>query len=223
MAIQRKIHHLLQSEGQDDTFHYLPHLRALFDLTKPILVTEKVDGSTMQAIRGEPWKRFDRFKKGDPQKRLVPEEDRYELRPCERNDPSLQWYLKSFGVCLAQFVRFGETHPNHWIYFEALGSKISARYKNLEPTIRVFDVSEESRFLFFEEAVTFAVDAGLPAVSYHWETFNNLENLLKSLAGATSRDCGFPPHQLEGWVLRQVQNQEEIVAKIRVHDLNNIK
>lgn len=222
MLMQRKIHHLLASEGEDDTFRYLPRLRAPFDLSQPLLVTEKVDGSTMQAFRGKPWKRFDRFKKGDQRKRLVPEEERYELRPCDPADSNIKWCLKSFEAYKEQFTLFGETYPEHWVYFEALGSKIASRYKNLEPTVRVFDIGTNSHFLPFEEALNMVAKAGLPTVATRWQYFSNLEILLIFLSQDVSRDTALPDHQLEGWVLRQAVNGGEVVAKIRVNNLKKI-
>lgn len=226
MVTQRKIHHLLQSEGEGATFHYLPELRAPFDLNKPIIVTEKVDGSTMQSRHGEPWKRFDRFSKGDPKKRLVSEDERYELRLCRLDDPSVKWYLASFNAYCEQFKEFGKRYSNHWIYFEALGNKINARYKGLDPTVRVFDVSENGVFLPFLEVVKVASWVGLPAVSYRWEVFGFLGNLLEVFRNDFSRDGHLPAHNLEGWVLRQHvithTLNEEVVAKIRFEDLKKI-
>lgn len=226
MATQRKIHHVLQSEGDGATFRYLPVLRAPFDLNKPVLVTEKVDGSTMQFTHGEPWKRFDRFPKNDPRKRLVSEEERYELRLCKPDDPSVKWYLASFNAHRKQFEELGQRYPNRWTYFEALNDKIGARYKGLDPTVRVFDISENGSFLLFFDVVKAASEIGLPVVAHRWEIFGLIDNLLEVLASDTSRDNGFPAHNLEGWVLRQhvvthVLN-EEIVAKIRVKDLKKI-
>lgn len=226
MSTQRKIHHLLQSEGEGDTFRYLPVLSAPFDLNRPILVTEKVDGSTMQSAKGEPWKRFDRFSKGDPRKRLVNEEDRYELRPCRSDDPSVKWYLASFNAHRERFEEFGRRYPDHWIYFEALGVKIGSRYKGLDPTVRVFDVSDRGIFFSFLDTVKIVSEIGLPMVAYRWEVFGHVNNLLEVLAKDVSRDEQLPPHELEGWVLRQhVVNhavEKEVVAKIRVHDLRRI-
>ncbi len=226
MATQRKIHHLLQSQGEGATFRYFPELRAPFDLSKPILVTEKVDGSTMQSSNGEPWKRFDRFSKGDNVKRLVSEEERYELRRCEKEDPSVKWYLAGFDAYREQFVEFGRQYPHFWIYFETLGAKIGTRYKDLSPTVRVFDVGDHLGFLPFLDAHRAAFEIGLPVVAYRLEVFGSLSNLFEALRTDTSRDGGFPAHILEGWVLRQrARNHvldEEVVAKIRVEDLRKI-
>ena len=223
MVTQRKIHHVLDSEGQDRDFRYLPRLNAPFDLNKPILVTDKVDGSTMQSNQGQPWKRFDRFSKGDPRKREVSEEERYELRICEPDDPSVKWYLASFNAHREQIEEFGKMYPNSWIYFEALGAKIQSRYSGLDPTIRVFDVGENGIFLPFPETVEVASEFGLMVVGYRWEVFGFLDNLLETLEQDISRDDKLPEHQLEGWVLRQYVLNEEVVAKIRVSDLKKIE
>lgn len=226
MATQRKIHHLLQSEGEEATFRYLPALRVPFDLNKPVLVTEKVDGSTMQSMHGEPWKRFDRFSKGNPRKRLVSEDERYELRLCKSDDPSVKWYLASFNAYREQFEKFGKRYPDRWIYFEALNGKIGARYKGLDPIVRIFDISENGRFLPFLDAASVASEVGLPVVVHRQEVFGFLDNLLEILASDFSRDSGFPKHNLEGWVLRQYvvthASSGEVVAKIRVEDLKKI-
>lgn len=219
MAIQRKIYHLLKSEGTEETFRYLLSLRAPFDLLRPVLMTEKVDGSTMQSCGGMPWKRFDRFKAGDPRKHSASESERYELRPCRADDPSVKWYLAGFEAHKAAFEEFGRRYFDRWIYFESLGGKIGARYKDLDPTIRVFDTSYNGVFLPFAETVKTAYQVGLPVVQHREEIFGTLENLLEVLAHDVSGDSKLPPHQLEGWVLRQ----GEVVAKIRVKDLNQIK
>lgn len=223
MSIQRKIHHLLQSEGADETFRYLPLLRVSLDLEEPVLITEKVDGTTMQAIRGEPWKRFDLFKRGDPRKRLVSEAERYELRFCQPEDPSVKWYLKSFEAHREAFDEFGRQYPDIWIYFEALGANIGARYKGLAPTVRIFDVGADGSFLPFFKTVGLVREFQLPAVAYRWEVFGTLENLLEVLARYISMDPKLPPHELEGWVLRSEVNGNEVVAKIRVRDLQQIR
>jgi len=224
VSTQRKIHHLLQSHGEGRDFQYLPDLRASFDLGEPILVTEKVDGSTMQSKQGEAWKRFDRFKKKDPRKRLASEEERYELRLCSPYDPGVKWYLASFNAHSSQFNLFGQRHPDRWIYFEALGAKVQSRYPGLDPTVRVFDVSSNGAFLPFSEAVSIAFELGLPVVAHRWETFGSLGNLLDSLTTDSSRDDGLPSHQLEGWVLRQSGStpSEEVVAKVRIGDLRKL-
>ncbi len=222
MTTQRKIHHLLQSGGEGASFRYFPELRVPLDLTRPILVTEKVDGSTMQSTRGEPWKRFDRFSKGDPGKRLAIEDERYELRLCKPEDPSVKWYLASFDAYREKFEEFAKRFPDHWIYFESLNGKIGARYKGLTPTVRVFDVNMDGKFLPFLGAARMALEVGLPVVAHRWEVFGALDNLLSILANDFSRDCGFSEHKLEGWVLRQWVNLDEVVVKVRVEDLKKI-
>ena len=226
MSTQRKIHHVLASEGEERSFRYLPVLKAPLDLSRPILVTEKVDGSTMQSQLGEPWKRFDRFSKGDPRKRIVSEDERYELRRCEVSDPAMKWYLAAFDSRREDFEHFGRKYPNHWIYFEAMGSKIQARYPGLAPTVRVFDVSENGKFLPFEEAVKIVSQFWLPVVTYGKKVFGTLDQLLEDLVAPISiygDDQGLPTHQREGWVLRQDDgNGKEVVAKIRIADLKKM-
>lgn len=223
MATQRKIHHVLDSVGEDQTFRYLPRLKAPLDLSRPVLVTEKVDGSTMQFKDGEPWKRYDRFSKGDPRKREVPEEERYELRKCSSDNPAEKWYLASYETHRLQFEEFGRRFPGHWIYFEALGARIGARYKGLQSTVRVFDAAGPTDgFLPFDVAHEMARMVGLPVVASRINVFGSLNDLLADLKMARSSDQGFPEHALEGWVLRQMVGDQEVVAKIRVKDLDKL-
>lgn len=225
MSTQRKIHHVLASEGEGKSFRYLPVLKAPLDLSRPILVTEKVDGSTMQSQLGEPWKRFDRFSKGDPRKRLVSEDERYELRRCEAVDPAMKWYLAAFEAFRHQFEKFGELFPDTWVYFEALGGKIGSRHPGLEPTIRAFDVSRDGKFLPFGMMREMTIKASLPRVDgWHRSWAGSLDRLLEDLGQDQWKDRGLaPPYKLEGWVLRQDDgNGNEVVAKIRVADLQKI-
>jgi hypothetical protein len=182
-----------------------------------------VDGSTMQSQRGEAWKRFDRFSKGDSRKRLVAEDERYELRRCETTDTAMKWYLAAFDSRREAFERFGRMYPDRWLHFEALGGTIGARYPGLTPTVRVFDVSDNSGFLPFGEAVEIAEEIGLPVVSFKMVFFFSLKHLLAKLSEDASSDWGLGRHQLEGWVLRQRDaNGNEVVAKIRVADLKKL-
>ena len=219
MLTQRKIYHLLKSFGQGDDFWYLWELRTAFDLSKPILVTDKLDGSTMQTDGTEPWKRFDRFKKGDKRKFNASEEERYELRICQPDDPLVKWYIEAFNVYRDRFAEFGRRYPGFCAYFEALGGNIGGRFPGLKPTIRVFDVADENSYLPFLETVKIAESVGLPVVPHRWEMFGNLETLLEILSRDVSGDKDLPMHILEGWVLRQMVNGEEVVAKIRIADL----
>lgn len=212
MITQRKIRHLLVGEGEGASFSYREELAQPFDLMQPILVTEKVDGSTMQALGGEPFKRYDRFKARDPRKHTATEEERYELRPCSRANPAERWYLDAFD---AHAEAFSRVPSDVCIYFEAMGERIGARYPRLEPTVRVFDASRDGAWLPFVDTVQLATLTGLPLVAHETRVFMTLNNLLLALACADSYDDDLPEHRLEGWVLRQ----GDLVAKIRKADL----
>lgn len=221
MTTQRKIGHVLKSYGTGADFTYHRELATPFDLSKPILVTEKVDGSTMQALRGMPFKRYDKFKAGDPRKHSASEEERYRLEQCSRDKPHEQYYLDAFDLFADGFAA-AASHV--WIYFEAIGPKIGARYRGEGegPTIRVFDTAADGAFLPFGETRAIAARAGLPTVANIERTFGNLDGLLTVLAAAESGDPGLPKHVLEGWVLRQWDGEKELVAKIRKGDLGRL-
>jgi len=222
MTTQRKIKHLLASAGTGAEFRYLPQLAVPFDFSRAFLVTEKADGSTMQAQDGLPYKRYDRFTKGDPRKFTASEEERYELRACTRDNPAERWYLAAFDAHQEAFARSARSAPGLWIYFEALGAKISARYPDLAPTVRVFDVARAGSFLPFERAIEEAGAAGLPLVHYTLTRFVGLPDLFWSLEHQQSdlvHPTTFRPYSSEGWVLRQ----DDLIAKIRVADLARIK
>lgn len=231
MTTQRKIPHLLASEGDGASFRYLRKLGVPLDFSRPMLVTEKVDGSTMQARDALPHKRYDRFSKGDPRKHGASEEERYELRACARSNPAEKWYLDAFEAHLDGFREAARLRPDVWIYFEALGAKIGARYPDLPPTIRVFDIADATGFLPFEQTIELAVATQLPRVAFsalylscvftlHSERAA-LDCLFESLT-KTSSDLVHPttkqPYVCEGWVIRQ----DETVAKIRVADLKRL-
>lgn len=222
MTTQRKIGHVLASGGSGADFHYRAELAAPFDLSAPIMVTEKVDGSTMQALGGKPYKRYDNFKAGDPRKHGASEEERYRLEECSRDKPHERYYLDAFDQYAAAF---GEVPAHVWVYFEALGPKIGARYRGdgFAPTVRVFDTASFGAFGPFGETRAIAGRAGLPVVACHERVFGTLDGMLAELGAAESRDPALPPHELEGWVLRQWDGHREVVAKIRKGDLGRTR
>lgn len=168
------------------------------------------------------YKHYDRFKSGDSRKHNATEEEHYELRKCKEEYPAEKWYLAGFNAYREQFKAFLQEFPDTWIYFETLGEKIGARYAQLMPTVRVFDVSKNGKFLSFEKAKELALRFNLPVVKSHIETFGSLENLISMPTQSGSHDEGFPEHKLEGWVLRQEIGGQEVVAKIRVGDLKRL-
>lgn len=220
MTTQRKIYHLLDSQGNQEDFKYLPSLNAPFDLNQPILVTEKVDGTTVQGRveSGEfvTYKRFDNFKPGDPRKHAASEEERYRLEKLQLSDPASRWIWRSVDGWKSKLNQLPE---GLWVYFEAIGDKIGARYKGLSPTIRVFDTSSEGKFNPFGFLVVLCHQLGIPTVEFHSSVFGDLGTLVETLRVAESRDEELKPYKLEGWVLRQGEH----VAKIRVKDLDKLE
>lgn len=224
--IQRKIHHLLKDAGDSRDHRYLRELRLPFDLSKPILVTEKVDGTTVQGRKEDGefavYKRFDNFKPGDPRKHSASEADRYRLERLRRDDPAAKWI---FAAADHHREAFSLLPEDLWIFFEALGEKIGARYKNpvLAPTIRVFDTGDGVVFSHFDITREFARFYALPLVAAHRQCFGNLDALVENLRSARSCDQQLEHYPLEGWVLRQKdQDLREMVAKIRVKDLERL-
>lgn len=221
MTTQRKIGHLLNSRGEGRDFTYTRELALPFDLTRAVLVTEKVDGSTMQCLAGEPYKRYDNFKAGDPRKHGASEAERYRLEKCSRDKPHERYYLDAFDQYAAAFDLVS---PKVWVYFEAIGPKIGARYRGPyeHSTVRVFDTSEGGVFLPFGETRAIAARVGLPLVGVTERVFGTLDALLTDLASAQSVDDRLPAHELEGWVLRQWHEGRELVAKVRKADLGRV-
>ena len=219
MSTQRKIYHILKSEGTGKDFKYLPELSISFDLSKLIHITEKVDGSTMQALGGELYKRYDNFGKNNPLKATAIEAERYRLDKCSRDIPAEKHYWSCYDAHAEAIKEFGSRFPNTWLYFEALSSKIGARYTGLSPTIRVFDTGRDGEFLKFNDTLRHVETVGLPVVADRFQTFGDLAGLLLALSESTSTDSALPPHKLEGWVLRQ----GDLIGKIRVDDLKKIQ
>lgn len=234
LMMQRKISHLLKDTGTGRDHRYVRELRTPIDLSRSVLVTEKVDGTTVQSryIRGELeiWKRFDNFRAGDPRKHAALESERYRLERLHRDDPSTRWIWAAVDRHSDGLCRFW---GSVWIFFEALGANINARYRQppLQPTIRVFDVGSDGGFHHFADT-ELAKSVRLPIVGARTQIFGDLEALFRNLRQARYEDngrdhlfpddnlCGYP---LEGWVLRQVDSGgREIVAKIRVKDLEKL-
>jgi hypothetical protein len=220
MTTQRKIHHVLDSQGNGDSFFYLPLLKAPIDISQPLLVTEKVDGTTVQGKKEDGqftvYKRFDNFKPGDPRKHAASEAERYRLEKLQPKDPASKWIWLSVNRWQDKFNQLPE---GLWVYFEALGDKIGARYKGLPATVRVFDTAPESgSYNPFETTVEVIQQAGLPLVAFRTVSFGDVETLILQLQSAKPQDEELKPYVLEGWVLRQ----GETVAKIRVKDLDRL-
>ncbi len=226
LMVQRKIQHLLKDTGNGRDHRYVRELRLPFDFTRPILVTEKVDGTTVQGRveDGEfvVYKRFDNFKPGDPKKHTAGEAERYRLERLRRDDPASKWIWIAVDRHMSAFNKLPS---GVWIFFEALGEKIGSRYRNpaLAPTIRVFDTGDGEVFGYFEITTEMTLSRDLPLVAARRECFGNLDALIEGLRQARSMDAEFASYPLEGWVLRQKdENSRELVTKIRVKDLERL-
>lgn len=218
MRVQRKIFHLLADNGViGRDFRYLSEMnpRHNFKWAEPVLITDKIDGTTCQFNLMNVYQRRDNFKKGDPRKFTASEEERYRLEPLNPVDPANQHIFKAVKQYLPKFSRDGSIVT----YFEAFGKKIQARYKDYEPDIRVFDVTYLDEWSPFDKTVTYCQSLGLPCVKHAPGYFEEgVEQIIELLPKARHLDPDLQQYDLEGWVLRQ-GNQ---IAKIRKKDLKRI-
>jgi hypothetical protein len=96
LRVQRKIDHLLASDGTGDDFVYKSTLATVHGLTPSscVYLTEKWDGTTVQATNRGVFKRRDRFAVGDQRKHEAAESERYDI---ERLDIPLPSEKNSIG------------------------------------------------------------------------------------------------------------------------------
>lgn len=219
MRVQRKIVHLLNNNGLSrDQFRYVPimHPTHQFDWDKPIYVTDKIDGTTVQQQHNVIYKRKDRFKKGDPRKYTATEKERYILLPL--NPLASEWHW-IFNACTSYRHIFDQLHSV--IYFEAFGPKINARYRDLPVhDIRVFDMSSGEDYFPFKWSLVMCEKLSLPIVGNIQKSFHRgICQLIDELSAATHADPTLTDYELEGWVLRQGED----IAKIRKSDLEKIQ
>ena len=215
---QRKIPHLLSSQGNGDTFRYLKlfNPKAGFAPGNSVYLTEKWDGTTVQATKDGIYKRIDKIQAGDPKKHSASEEERYGLIKLDLDNNQNQYINRSCSQYLEIFENLEE---GLCVYFEAVGTSIGARFQASPDwyDIRVFDFSKDGEFLSFDEAIILAEELGLPLV--HYTEVNNLdvEYLIKLLSKNPSYYDN--PAECEGFVIRDSENK---IAKFRVADLSNI-
>jgi hypothetical protein len=233
---QRKIHHLLADNGETGhNFRYLPELNSIhkFDWNDPIILTDKIDGTTVQAADKRVFKRKDKFKKGDPRKREVPPGERYELVEIFPDAPEWRWVFEAYDRYKPIFKRLFNRFT---VYFEAFGPKINKRYRGMDHhDLRVFDIVQPPAFVFgdFVDVVDFCTATGLPCVgrtSMYFKGFDTPQAALYAWLHDTDAyiehsdtpeldyykhaDPLLEAYELEGYVLRQGSE----IAKIRKSD-----
>uniref|UniRef100_A0A7S2ESW6 RNA ligase domain-containing protein n=1 Tax=Ditylum brightwellii TaxID=49249 RepID=A0A7S2ESW6_9STRA len=256
LRIQRKIHHLLSSTGLGDTFQYYPNsLNTEINKLVPnqlIVLTEKWDGTTVQATNKGIFKRSDKFTKGDARKfQTMKEEERYDI---ERLDVGFDEFLatknggstscRGGGDKSCKYIReaiepyypiFASMDDDICVYFEAVGTKIQARFKtcniapysNPEPSsssvdsdywhdIRVFDFTRNGQFLSWNETKSLALKLKLPLVGFTDPpmplNINQIVGMLRSgLTYDVKSDVNHPANcaLLEGYVVRGLIHEHE--------------
>lgn len=190
---QRKIVHILQTQGQGDDFKYCgpvlnPEAPGMCE-GADVWVTEKWDGTTVQATCNGIFKRLDKFSKGSKAKRSAAIADRYELRLVAwREAPGVWIGLESderIAECVRPYLsRFEQIPPDTCIFFEAVHTKINQAFKHLPgfADIRVFDTAtcavpcssiepgaqwpEGSQFLDFSCTIELCQQLHLPMVEF---------------------------------------------------------
>lgn len=238
MRTQRKIVHLLNNNGASGReFRYLPEVNPVhtFNWTKLIYVTDKIDGTTVQASKDGIFKRIDQFKSRDPRKFTASEEERYKLIQLDFKQPEWKWIWEAVHPYYEGLLTGldGFTFEN-CIYFEVFGPKINARYRTLpKHDIRVFDFAREEEFLKFSTTINrckkwsfrrpYDADSkilmSLPIVGHSAMRFTGVKQIIQLLEPANHFDPSLATYPLEGWVLRQGGQ----IAKIRKADLQKIQ
>jgi len=219
MRTQRKIFHLLADNGINGSpFRYLPEvsLRHKFDFTKPFTITDKIDGTTVQADNQSSYQRRDKFKKGDPKKFSASEEERYFLQELDTSNPENKWILQA----IQPFQNNMREMPHGLVaYFECFGSKIQDRYRTFAGhSIRIFDFAFNDKYLPFEETIQKCTSLNLPIVGHAVRRFSDLSQLLMTFTMSEHIAPELKSFVLEGWVIRQ----EDEIAKIRKDDLHKM-
>jgi len=180
-----------------------------------IVVTDKIDGTTVQADNKNVYKRRDRFKKGDPRKFKATEEERYYLKQLEEEEPQNKWIFKAFNRYREPISHI---EPSYNVYFECFGDKIQARYKGRPQDIRVFDFAIEDKYLPFETTIDLCNSFNIPIVGYTYKKLSGVKEIIETLPEAKHIDSELQEYELEGWVLRQGKQ----IAKIRKTDLKKL-
>ncbi|KAJ4459958.1 hypothetical protein PAPYR_4032 [Paratrimastix pyriformis] len=218
LRTQRKIHHLLASREFRGDFQYLlqHNPKTGFADGDNVLLTEKWDGTTVQATNRGFFKRLDTFGAGDPEKHEADEEQRYRLVPIDLEDAANAHIRR--GAARYEEV-FRRMEDGLCCYFEACADNIGARFSHLNwADIRVFDFAMNGEYLPFEDAIMKCEELDLPLVAYVDATLNIPDVVHRLEQGLEYTDVHAP---LEGYVIRDTTEQGRI-AKIRVNDLPKI-
>jgi len=216
LVTQRKIPHLLVNEGMGKTFRYFPHLgEAGFQEGDAVLITEKYDGTTMQATGKHFFKRFDNLKKKTKKKFLATAEERYRLEKLDLGAPAHQHIRHAVQPYVESFKNVEE---GYCVYFEACNPKIGVRFDS--SFIRVFDMAKDGEYIPFEATMSLCHKWGLPCVVSRHEPNLRLQSIFDDLARR-------PQYQdvkgmLEGYVIRGTKEGSSRIAKVRCDDLNRV-
>jgi hypothetical protein len=241
--VQRKIFHLFRYAGSGESFHYEPPPRFNAEQTgfgegadphPAIYVTEKWDGTTMQATSTHIFKRLDLWgkkKKADPS-------ERYDLRLVAWRAEDGTWRGLDFADADARvsqalspyLSKLEALEPGLCVYFEVVHTDINVTFKHLPgfADIRVFDFSrapaassQEARFLPFEETIRLAEQCGLPIVGWDHQPRADAGALWQQLSDAArGRHYASSPAQIEGYVIREAGAGGRI-AKARVEQVQS--
>lgn len=219
MRTQRKIYHLLRSEGTGRDFRYLPELNPKldFDFNAYLLLTDKIDGTTVQANINGVFQRRDNFKKGDPRKHTATEEERYRLEKLGQDEPQNKYIFEAIEPYMDAIKKLSAEET---IYFEAFGEKIARRYRGINThDVRVFDYSLRDKFADnFSIIQSVANKLQMPHVRLVAKKFKDVAELIMFLQNAEHQDPMLNQYELEGWVVRQGNK----IAKIRKSDLKKL-
>jgi hypothetical protein len=154
-----------------------------------VTLTEKYDGTTVQATNKGVFKRKDNFQQGDRRKHASSEHERYSLERLNLEDDSscsagLNGYIKE--AVKPYFAQFAQLEDGLCVYFEAIGTNIQSRFGldlNGERwhDIRVFDFTFKGKFLPWQQTVQLAKKYNLPLVKYYEPQPLSYEKLVNQL------------------------------------------
>jgi len=199
---QRKIGHLLTSQGRDESFRYRRQLSTeAFAAGREVLFTEKWDGTTVQATRDGVFKRkelllvspqrspnlprfcpeFTRIgsnQRGSEAKHGAPEVERYDIERINLSDPAYKYIA---AACAPHLAAFKQLAPGLCVYFEAVGSKIAGSKQRFSRTVRPGMPAVE------RPAPPAAAASAGATVSHFGDSLAQLDAILAKLDGAPVR------------------------------------
>ena len=217
---QRKIHSLMDHQGQGDTFCYFPRLNSAvpFSEGEEVYLTEKMDGTTMQATKDGVYKRFERTQKSKKWYALS-EEERYRLERIDLSNRSNRYIAQAID---RYFPILSNIPDGVCIYFEAIDPSIGTRFPDLEgfDSIYVFDSARNGDFVPFGETVELCQTLRLPCVAYSRINIS-LSRIIESLSQTNLYYTTVSNALLEGYVVRSINTSA--AAKIRVDDIPKIQ